>query len=90
MTMGNVLNLGLIVFVIIASCWYISFMYYALRSWKSVICYTVVPVLGICATGLTFATIGIQHIFPPLFLAVPLLGSAIGVYIGYRLDQKIG
>ena len=88
--MGKVINLGLIVFVIIACCWYISFMYYALRSWKSVLCYTVLPVLGICATGLTFATIGIQHIFPPFFLVVPLLGSGIGVYIGYTLDQNTG
>ncbi|MGI9535969.1 MAG: hypothetical protein ACR2PB_02785 [Desulfocapsaceae bacterium] len=88
--MSNGINLGLIVFVIIACGWYISFMYYALKSWKSVVCYTLVPVIGICATGLTFATIGIQHIYPPLFLVVPLLGSAIGVYIGYRIDQKTG
>ncbi len=86
--MGNVFDTGLILFVLIASCWYISFMYFALRSWKSVICYTLLPVLGISITGLTFATIGIQHTFPPLFLAVPLLGSAIGVYIAYRIDQK--
>jgi hypothetical protein len=88
--MDNAVDIGLIVFAVIACCWYISFMYYALRSWASVLCYTVLPVLGICATGLTFATLGIQHTFPPLFLAVPLLGAALGVYIGYRIDQKFG
>lgn len=85
--MGNSAHSGLFIFVVLASLWYVSFMYYALRSWKSVICYTVLPVLGISATGLTFATIGIQHMFPHLFLAVPLIGSAIGVYIGYRIDR---
>jgi peptidoglycan/LPS O-acetylase OafA/YrhL len=88
--MENVITSGLIVFVITTCCWFIAVMYYALRSWKSVLCYTVLPVLGICATGLTFAGIGVQHTFPPLFLAVPLLGAGIGVYVGYRIDQKFG
>jgi hypothetical protein len=86
--MGKGINSGLIVFMFIACCWYMSVMYYALRSWKSVLCYTVLPVLGICATAFIFAMIGIQHIFPPLFLAAPMLGAAIGVYIGYRIDYK--
>ena len=86
--MGNSIHSGLTVFVILACVWYISLMYFALRSWKSVLCFTVLPVLGIIATSITFATIGVQHVFPPLFLAVPLLGSAIGVYIGYRIDQR--
>ncbi len=86
--MGHGINSGLIAFVIIACCWYMFVMYYALRSWKSVLCYTVLPVLGICATGLIFAMLGIQHIFPHLLLAAPLLGAAVGVYIGYRIDHK--
>jgi peptidoglycan/LPS O-acetylase OafA/YrhL len=86
--MDHGINSGLIAFVIIACCWYMFVMYYALKSWKSVLCYTVLPVLGICATGLTFAMLGIQHIFPHLLLAAPLLGAAIGVYIGYRIDHK--
>ncbi len=65
-------------------------MYYALRSWKSVICYTVLPVLGICLAGFIFTMIGIQHTFPHLFLGVPFLGAAIGVYIGYQIDHKVG
>ena len=88
--MGQGINSGLIAFMIVACCWYMFVMYYALRSWKSVLCYTVLPVLGICATGFIFAMIGIQHTFPPLFLAVPLLGAAIGVYIGYQIDHKFG
>ncbi len=44
--------------------------------------------MGICATGFIFAMIGVQHIFPPLFLSAPLLGATIGVYIGYRIDHK--
>ena len=86
--MDNVISSGLVVFVILACCWFIAVMYYALRSWRSVLCYTVLPFLGIITTALTFAAFGVQHTFPPLFLAVPLLGSGIGVYIGYRLDQK--
>ena len=89
-SMEMVSDIGLILFMVIGSCWYIFFMYFVLRSWKSVICYTLLPVLGICFTALTFATIGVQHTFPPLFLAVPVLGAGIGVYIAYRIDQNTG
>jgi hypothetical protein len=63
-------------------------MYYFLRSLRSVVCYSLLPFLGICITGVSFASIGVQHTFPPLFLAAPLIGSGIGVYIAYRIDEK--
>ena len=87
--MGHGINSGFIAFIIITCCWYMFVMYYALRSWKSVLCYTVLPVIGICATGLIFVMTGIQHIFPHLLLVAPLLGAAIGIYVGYRLDHKV-
>ena len=86
--MKGIVDYGLILFVLIASCWYCTCMYYFLRSLRSVICYTLLPVIGISITGVTFATIGVQHTFPPLFLAAPLIGCGIGVYIAYRIDQK--
>lgn len=87
--MGHDINSGLIAFIIIACCWYMVVMYYVLRSWKSVLCYTVLPVIGICATGFIFTMIGIQHTFPFLLLVAPLLGAAVGVYIGYQIDLKL-
>ena len=86
--MEQIVDPALILFVLIACCWYFSCMYYFLRSFRSVICYTLLPVLGISIAGVAFATIGVQHTFPPLFLAAPLIGSGIGVYIAYRIDQK--
>lgn len=88
--MANVFDGGLIAFVLQACCWYLFVMYYALRSWKSVLCYTLLPVVGICATLLIFSSAGLQHAYPPLFLAIPLLGAAAGLYIGYRIDKKTG
>jgi hypothetical protein len=81
-------DIGLILFVLIACCWYCSCMFYFLRSIRSVVCYCLLPVLGISITGVIFATIGVQHTFPPLFLAAPLIGSGIGVYVAFRIDQK--
>ena len=86
--MKGIADYGLLVFVLVAGCWYFSCMYYFLRSLRSVVCYTVLPVIGISLTGVTFATIGVQHTFPPLLLAAPLIGCGIGVYIAYRIDQK--
>jgi len=88
--MGHGINSGLIAFIGITCCWYLFVMYFVLRNWKSVLCYTVLPVLGICAAGLFFTMIGIQHTFPPLFLAVPFLGAAVGLYIGYQIDNRVG
>ena len=88
--MVNGINSGVIAFMILTCGWYMFVMYYALRSWKSVLCYTVLPVMGICATGFIFTMIGVRHTFPPLFLAAPLIGASIGVYIGYRIDQTRG
>lgn len=86
--MGHTIDFSLIVFVLIAVCWYCSWMYFVLRSLRSVLCYTLLPTVGIIVTGVTFASIGVQHTFPPLFLAAPLIGSGIGVYIAYRIDEK--
>lgn len=88
--MGSELNYGLILFLIIGGGWYLFVMYYALKSWLSVFCYTVIPVLGIFVSFFLFAHAGIQHIFPPLFLLIPLIGAGIGVYVGYTLDEKFG
>ena len=88
--MKGIGDYGLILFVLIASCWYCWCMYFFLRSLRAVICYTLLPVIGITITGLTFATIGVQHTFPPLILAAPLIGCGIGVYAAYRIDQKLG
>lgn len=86
--MGSAFDGGLIAFILLACCWYLLVMYYALRSWKSVLCYTLLPVAGICAALLIFSPAGLQHTYPPLFLAIPLLGAAAGIYIGYRIDTK--
>ena len=88
--MGNELNGGLIVFILTTCCWYIAVLYYGLRSWKSVFCYTVLPVFGICIALFIFSATGVQHTVPALFLGIPLLGAALGVYIGYRLDNRSG
>ena len=85
--MGTELNTGLIIFVLMTCCWYAAVLYYGLRSWKSVFCYTVLPVAGICAALFVFAGTGIQHTVPGLFLGIPLLGAALGVYVGYRIDN---
>ena len=81
---------GLIAFICAAFLWFIVVMYLGLRSWKSVLCYTVPPVFGICTTLLIFSSSGLQHTFPPLFLAAPLLGAAAGIYVGYRIDSRKG
>ncbi len=88
--MGTEISGGLIVFVLTTCCWYIAVLYYGLRSWKSVFCYTVLPVAGICLTLFIFSGIGLQHTVPALFLAIPLLGAGIGVYVGYRIDNRAG
>ena len=88
--MGNDHNIGLMLFLILGGGWYLFVMYYALRNWISVLCYTVVPVLGIVLSFLIFANSGIQHVFPPLVLLIPLIGAGVGVYIGYALDERFG
>ena len=86
--MEQLADYGFIAFVLIACCWYCSCMYFVLRSLRAVICYTLLPIAGIIATAVTFAAIGVQHTLPPLFLAAPLIGSGIGVYVAYRIDEK--
>lgn len=87
--MGKMADFGLIVFVLIACGWYCTCMYLVLRSLRSAICFTLLPILGIIAAAVTFATLGVQHTLPPLFLAAPLIGCGIGVYVAYRIDEKL-
>jgi len=88
--MGAEFNSGLIIFILITCFWYIAVLYYGLRSWRSVFCYSVLPFAGICAALFIFSAAGLQHTVPALFLGIPLFGAAVGVYIGYRLDNRAG